>query len=65
MAANRRPDKNAIGAKDVDSRTRENWLKVKAALEAAGKTDNDYYRRAVKICAGFSDPGPFQLNTDN
>lgn len=48
----------------MDSHTKENWLKVKAALEAAGKTDNDYYRRAVKICAGFNDPGPGPFRAD-
>jgi len=60
VAANQKPVKNAIEAKDVDSRTRENWRKVKEALEKAGKTDTDYYRRAVVICAGDPDPGAFQ-----
>jgi len=27
----------------------ENWRKVKAALEAAGKTDTYFYKRAVAI----------------
>jgi hypothetical protein len=27
----------------------ENWRKVKAALEAAGKTDSYFYKRAVAI----------------
>ena len=44
----------------MDSHARGNWRKVKEALEKAGKTDTDYYRRAVVICAGDSDPGAFQ-----
>ena len=35
---------------------RENWKKVKEALEEAGKTDNFYYKRAVAICSGKNDP---------
>jgi hypothetical protein len=34
----------------------ENWRKIKEALEAAGKTDCDYYRRAVVILRGQPDP---------
>jgi hypothetical protein len=40
----------------VDQQTRDNWLKVKQALEVAGKTDNHYYRRAIAILAGQPDP---------
>lgn len=40
----------------MDAQTRENWRKIKAALEAAGKTDNHYYRRALAILAGRPDP---------
>ncbi len=40
----------------MDPQTRENWRKIKAALEAAGKTDNHYYRRAVVILQGRPDP---------
>jgi hypothetical protein len=40
----------------MDQRTRDNWLKVKVALEAAGKTDTFFYVRAVAICKGGSDP---------
>lgn len=40
----------------MDQQTRDNWLKVKQALEAAGKTDNHYYRRAVEIARGKTDP---------
>jgi len=41
----------------VDPRTRENWTKVKEALERAGKTDCYYYKRAVAILARGVDPG--------
>jgi len=34
----------------------ENWRKIKEALEQAGKTDCDYYRRAVVILRGQADP---------
>ena len=37
--------------KAVDEATRQKWLKVKAALEAAGKTDCHYYRLAVAALA--------------
>lgn len=40
----------------MDPDTRENWRKIKTALEAAGKTDNHYYRRAIAILAGRPDP---------
>ena len=40
----------------MDPREIENWGKIKAALEAAGKTDSFYYRRAVSILAGKDDP---------
>lgn len=30
----------------------ENWRKVKAALEAAGKTNTDIYRRACAVLRG-------------
>jgi len=33
-----------------------NWKLVMEALEAAGKTDNYYYRRAVVITKGGPDP---------
>lgn len=34
----------------MDSKTLENWKKVKEALEAAGKTNTNIYRRAAYIC---------------
>jgi hypothetical protein len=40
----------------MDPQTRENWRKIKHTLEAAGKTDNHYYRRALAILAGMPDP---------
>lgn len=40
----------------MDSQTRDNWRKVKEALEKAGKTDNHYYRRALAILATGRDP---------
>jgi hypothetical protein len=40
----------------MDAETRANWLKVKKALEKAGKTDCWYYRRAIAITAGQPDP---------
>lgn len=33
----------------MDAETRGNWVKVKQALEAAGKTDCFFYARAVSI----------------
>jgi hypothetical protein len=40
----------------MDDRTRENWRKVKEALEKAGKTDTYCYRRALAIVATGRDP---------
>ena len=40
----------------MDSRTYENWKKVKEALENAGKVDCMFYKRAVMILAGKPDP---------
>ena len=42
----------------MDKRTYENWLRVKQALERAGKTDCWYYKRAMAISAGKPDPMP-------
>jgi hypothetical protein len=42
----------------MDAHTRENWKKVKEALEAAGKTDCYFYKRAVQIELTGRDPGP-------
>ena len=40
----------------MDAETKDNWLKVKLALEKAGKTDSYFYKRAVAILAGKPDP---------
>lgn len=40
----------------MDPDTRENWRKIRDHLEAVGKTDNHYYRRAVAILKGRPDP---------
>ena len=40
----------------MDKTELENWERVKLALEAAGKTDCMYYKRAVAICEGKKDP---------
>lgn len=39
----------------MDQREIDNWKKVKAALEAAGKTDCMFYKRAVSIANGGKD----------
>jgi hypothetical protein len=40
----------------LDQTTRDNWKKVKETMEASGKTDNMYYKRACQIVNGGSDP---------
>ena len=40
----------------MESHSLENWKKVKDYMEANGKTDNDYYKRAKAIVAGKQDP---------
>lgn len=40
----------------MDKNELTNWRKIKAALEAANKTDTHYYKRAVAILAGKPDP---------
>ena len=40
----------------MSDQERKNWIKVKEALEEAGKTDCYFYKRAVAICDGKSDP---------
>ena len=39
----------------MDNYDLENWRKIKAALEAADKTDTQFYKRAVSILAGRGD----------
>jgi hypothetical protein len=48
----------------VDQHTRDNWRKVKEALEEAGKTDCYFYKRACKIVAGGRDPFEDSSNKD-
>lgn len=47
------------GVMSLDDRTRENWAKVKEALEKAGKTDSPFYARAIKVLTTGRDPGPW------
>mgnify|MGYP003346362499 CR=1 FL=1 len=36
--------------------TLENWRKIRDHLERVGQIDNHYYKRALAICNGLSDP---------
>ena len=40
----------------MDQEERENWEKIKLHLQALGKTDSFYYKRAVAISDGKDDP---------
>ena len=40
----------------MDQQTTEDWEKVKEALEKAGQTDSDFYKRAVALSLGLPDP---------
>ena len=40
----------------MDTRTRENWQKVKDVMEASGNTNNMYYKRACEILKTGVDP---------
>ena len=40
----------------MDERERENWQKIRDALAASGNTDSFFYKRAVIICEGGTDP---------
>ena len=40
----------------MDEHTRQNWVKIKATLEAAGKTDCQFYKRACAILRTGVDP---------
>ena len=46
----------------MSTEERDNWEKVKNALEEADKTDCYFYKRAVAICKGGEDP--LQYNSD-
>tara|TARA_B100000405_G_scaffold190950_1_gene133755 strand:- start:5107 stop:5262 length:156 start_codon:yes stop_codon:yes gene_type:complete len=39
----------------MDKHELENWQKIRAALEASGKTDSHFYRRSVAILSGQGD----------
>lgn len=41
---------------------RENWKKIKDYMEGVDKTNNPYYRRAVKVVETGTDPGEFFQN---
>lgn len=40
----------------MDKQEKENWERIKAAMEKSGSTDNHYYKRACAIIAGSPDP---------
>lgn len=40
----------------MDDRTRQNWQKIKDTLEASGKTDCQFYKRACAIIRTGIDP---------
>ena len=40
----------------MDKHERENWQKIKDALEAANMTDSMFYKRAKAISEGKPDP---------
>ena len=42
----------------MDQKTKDNWQKVKIALEKSSKTDCLLYQRACAILATGKDPGP-------
>lgn len=41
----------------MDKTTYENWVRVKEALEASGRTDSFFYKRALYIVQNKRDPG--------
>ena len=45
----------------MDKQEKDNWQKVKDALEKAGKTDSMFYKRAVAITN--DQPDPFENNS--
>ena len=40
----------------MDEETLNNWRKIEKHLKSVGKTDNMFYRRAVRILDGKPDP---------
>ena len=51
-----------------DMETLENWVRIKRALERAGKTESFFYKSAVNILRGRPDPitqkSPVFVETD-
>ena len=41
----------------MEKKTYENWVRIKEVLEAAGKTNSFFYKRAVYIVQNKRDPG--------
>ena len=52
----------------LDMQALDNWVRIKRALEKAGKTDSFFYKRAVNILRGRPDPltktSPLFVETD-
>lgn len=42
----------------MDKETYENWVRIKELLEAEGKTDTYYYKRAIYVLQNGRDLGP-------
>ena len=42
----------------MDKETYENWVRIKELLEAEGKTDSCYYKRAMYVLQNRRDLGP-------
>ena len=41
----------------MDKATYDNWVRIKKALEDAGKTGSHFYKRAVYVVQNGRDPG--------
>ena len=48
----------------MDRHTYENWVLIKKLMEASGKTDTYYYKRACAIASSKRDPGPMPPTFD-
>ena len=48
----------------MDKREMENWKLIKENLEAAGKTDCWFYKRACTILSTGVDPMPIKMRHD-
>jgi hypothetical protein len=49
----------------MDQHTLNNWKKIKETFEKSGNTDNMFYKRAVQIIKGGSDPMDDKFNYVN